>query len=170
MCDLDYSGHDNNVSEDQIVCAFALLRLCFDESKELDRLFYYTMSSVVYKRFVLPESNLVYQINKGISSGHGFTSLLTTVCAYGTLATSINRVINNFPLHKRRSLLYSSYIINAGDDVNMRLSSELVTPVYEDVINNSGHTIDDIHNNGYYDSNCTTSRITLFKKQFLDFS
>jgi hypothetical protein len=52
----------------------------------------------------------------------------------------------------------------------MRLSSELVTPVYNDVINNSGHTIDDIHNNGYYDSNCPTSRITLFKKQFLDFS
>jgi hypothetical protein len=101
VCDLDYSGHDNNVSEDQIVCAFSLLRLCFDEGEELDRLFYYTMSSVVYKRFVLPESNLVYQINKGISSGHGFTSLLTTVCAYGTLATAINRVINNYPLTKR---------------------------------------------------------------------
>lgn len=64
----------------------------------------------------------------------------------------------------------STRIINAGDDVNMKLSAELVTPVYEDVIKNSGHKIDDLHTNGYYDSNCVTSRVTLFKKQFLDFS
>lgn len=101
ICDLDYSGHDNNTSEEQIVCAFALLRLCFVESEEIDRLFYYSMSSMIHKRLVLPESNLVYHLNKGVATGHAFTSLVTTICAYGTLATAINRTIKSFPYNKR---------------------------------------------------------------------
>jgi len=172
IADLDFSGHDNNVSECQIVAGFALIRLCFEESEEIDRLFYYSMSSMIYKRLVLPDSNMVYQINKGISSGHGFTSLMTTICSYGTLATSIFRCVDKsyYSLAERNALLNTSRILNAGDDVNMRINSALVLPIYEDVIQNSGHKIDDIRNNGYYQSNNVLSRVTLFKKQFQDFS
>lgn len=125
---------------------------------------------MIYKRLVLPDSNMVYQINKGISSGHGFTSLMTTICAYGTLATSIFRCVDKYSLAERTALLNTSRILNAGDDVNMRINSKLVVPVYQDVILNSGHKIDDIRNNGYYQSNNVLSRVTLFKKQFQDFS
>lgn len=170
VCDLDYSGHDNNTSEEQIVVAFAFLRLCFPESKEIDRLFYYCMSSMIYKRVLLPESNMVYKLCKGVSTGHGFTSLITTLCAYGTLAASIKRVIAKYDESTQHELLLSTRIGNAGDDCNIRLSSELVEDLYFDVINNSGHTIDDIRINGYIESNNPTSRVTFLKKQFREFS
>lgn len=175
LCDLDYSGHDNNTSQEQILVAFAMLRLCYDECEEIDKLFYYSMSSMIYKRIVLPESNLVYQINKGISTGHGFTSLITTMCAYGTLATALNNYLYKDGQHhynekEIKDYLNTSLIKNAGDDVNMRLNSELISGVYDYVLENSGHTIDDMRDNGYHQSNNHDSTVTLFKKQFQDFS
>jgi hypothetical protein len=171
VCDLDYSGHDNNTSENQIVVAFAFLRLCFKDSKEIDRLFYYCMSSMIYKRIVLPESNLIYQINKGISTGHGFTSLITTMCAYGTLATAVNEITNTPEFKDAKDVLMdSSRIANAGDDVNIKLDVDIINPVYEKVINESGHTIDNMNQNGYHNSNNVCSRVTFLKKQFQQFS
>lgn len=172
VCDLDYSGHDNNTNEEQIVVAFAFLRLCFPVSVELDRLFYYCMSSMIFKRVVLPGSNMVYKLCRGISTGHSFTSLVTTLCAYITLATAIDRVTykmtNNY--YDQEALILTSYIGNAGDDCNIRMSCDLMQPVYDDVINHSGHTIDDMCVNGYIISNNVRSRVTFLKKQFMQFS
>lgn len=172
VCDLDYSGHDNNVNENQIVVAFAFLRLCFPKSKEIDRLFYYCMSSLINKRVVLPGSNMVYRLCRGVSSGHAFTSLITTFCAYINLATALERVTYKMSTnyYEQEKLLLTTYIGNAGDDCNMRLSSELVVPMYEDLLHNSGHNVDDIRNNGYINSNNVKSRVTFLKKQFHDFS
>jgi hypothetical protein len=169
LCELDYSGHDNNTSENQIVCAFALLRLCFDEGREIDRLFYYSMSSMIHKRVVIPGCNMIFQIDKGVSTGHAFTSLITTMCAYGTLATAILRVLNNSENqfdYEKDYYLQSSKINNAGDDVNMRINVCLTELVYKDVIHNSGHTIDDLRNCGYHDSFNSDSRVTFLKKKF----
>lgn len=188
ICDLDYSGHDNNTSEDQIVVAFSFLRLCFRPGDDIDNLFLYCMSSMIFKRFVLPESNMVFRINKGISTGHGFTSLVTTLCAYGTLATSLLRVTKDLCIRETndqdgkdfkdvegskdltKAVLNDTYITNAGDDCTIRLPAILVSPLYDDIINNSGHTIDDIKNSSYIVSNDQNNRITFVKKQFTDFS
>jgi hypothetical protein len=170
VCDLDYSGHDNNTSEAQIVVAFAFLRLCYKESREIDRLFFYSMSSMIYKRLVLPETNMVYRICKGVSTGHGFTSLITTLCAYATLATGLYRITNHYESDIKHELLSTTRIGNAGDDCNIRQSCELMVPLYEDIIRYSGHTIDNIRDNGYINSNNPTSRVTFLKKQFYDFS
>jgi hypothetical protein len=170
VCDLDYSGHDNNTSENQIVVAFAFLRLCFREGSDIDKLFYYAMSGMIHKRMILPDSNLVYLISKGVSTGHGFTSLITTVCAYGTLATAINKVCKEKYMDKYNYYLKSTFIGNAGDDCNIRQHVDLMDDVYQEVSFNSGHTIDDMNNNGYIDSNNILSRVTFLKKQFFEFS
>jgi hypothetical protein len=170
VCDLDYSGHDNNTNENQIVVAFALLRLCFKPCPKIDRLFYYCMSSMIYKRVIIPESNLVYKLCKGVSTGHGFTSLITTLCAYGTLATSLNRITDKYSTDDKENYLKTTRIGNAGDDCNLKINVNLIEDLYYDVINESGHKIDDIRDNGYIDSNNPRSRVTFLKKQFHDFS
>lgn len=170
VCDLDYSGHDNNTSEEQVVAAFALFRLCFKECKKIDKIFYYIMSSMIHKRIVLPETNMVYHINKGISTGHGFVALCTTFCAYGTLATAINIVLKKKSKFLRNKYLGSSAICNAGDDVNIKLNVDINEEVYHEVINNSGHKVDDMRNNGYHISNNYSSRVTFLKKKFIEYS
>lgn len=170
VCDLDYSGHDNNTSEEQVVAAFALFRLCFKESKEIDRLFYYIMSSMIHKRIVLPETNMVYHFNKGISTGHGMVALCTTFCAYGTLATAINLVTKRLRKHLRYRYLHSTYIENAGDDVNIKLNVDINSEVYNTVLKRSGHKVDDMNNNGYHYSNNYHSRVTFLKKKFIEYS
>ena len=68
-----------------IVSAFAWLRLCYDkDDDDIDKLFHYFLSCIVFKRIVLPESNLIYQIYKGITPGHGMTNIINTVCINGT--------------------------------------------------------------------------------------
>lgn len=182
ICDLDFSGHDNNTSSDQIAIAFAFLRLCFKPSVNIDRLFFYCMSSMIHKNLVLPESNMVYHIDKGISTGHGFTSLVTTMCAYGTLATSLRRVVldkimKEYPNDSQHSWisqlskeLEMTYIANAGDDCTIKIRARDVQDLYDDVILNSGHKIDDITNCSYIISNDSLNRVTFIKKQFMDFS
>lgn len=171
VCDLDYSGHDNNCSEDLLVVSFAFLRLCFPKSIKIDRLFYYCMSSLIFKRVVLPGSNLVYKLCRGVSTGHAFTSLITTMCAYVTLATSVDKAcsITGDTSESRQALLDSTRIGNAGDDCNIRLNSSLVTKVYDIISEESGHKIDDMRENGYIDSTNVDSRVTFLKKQFYDF-
>jgi hypothetical protein len=89
----DFSGHDNHVDEHQIVTAFAILRLCFPiQWKFMDKLFLYFLSGMLVKYIVIPGSNLIYRITKGISTGNPFTSLVNTTVAYMTFATAIHKV------------------------------------------------------------------------------
>jgi hypothetical protein len=130
------------------------------------------MSSLIFKRVVLPGSNLVYKLCRGVSTGHAFTSLITTMCAYITLATSVDKAcsITGDTSESRQALLDSTRIGNAGDDCNIRLNSSLVTKVYDIISEESGHKIDDMRENGYIDSTNVDSRVTFLKKQFYDFS
>jgi len=105
----DFEQHDNNVSEEQNIVTFAALRLCYPEGEEMDNLFYYLLSGIVLKRIVLPESNLIYEITKGIASGHAFTSISTTVNAFLTLSTAMNKVLPSCELKRTR-------LQGAGDD------------------------------------------------------
>lgn len=173
----DFSGHDNNVTETKIVAACAMLRLSFPECEKIDRLFYYVMSSAIFKRIVLPESNLIYEIRKGLPSGHGLTSILTTVIAYGTFATAINNVSNriaseteNTYSHKKiwaSNLVKDSFIYNAGDDVAYRVDSRFVKDIWEEINFRSGMKIDDLElTNGFFNSNSRTLRNTFLKKKY----
>ena len=80
------------------------------------------MSCIVFKRIVLPESNLIYQIYKGITPGHGMTNIINTVCIYGTFVTTFNKCLKG-----KRELSRTKLII-AGDDVigNVHISKVTV--------------------------------------------
>jgi hypothetical protein len=156
----DFSGHDNNVSEEQIIAAFAFLRLCFKESKKIDRIFYYIMSGMIFKRIVLPESRFIYQISKGLATGHGMTNIITTLCSYGTFSTAILKS-TNYAERER------TFLTMAGDDVIGRLPVSIVTKVNNQLKYFSGMKVDDLEDNsGYVDSNEALHRNTFLKKKY----
>jgi hypothetical protein len=134
----DFNGHDNGVDENKIVVAFALIRICFPLGPGLDRLFYYVMSGMIFKRLVLPESGLIYEVTKGVLTGHSFTSIITTVCAFITLSTSVNESIR--PEDKKNVRLQG-----AGDDWIMRIPKYGLHILRDYVNKYSGNTCDDMY-------------------------
>jgi hypothetical protein len=134
----DFNGHDNGVDENKIVVAFALIRVCFPKGSEFDRLFYYVMSGMIFKRLVLPESGLIYEVTKGVLTGHSFTSIITTVCAFITLSTSVNESIR--PEDKSKVRLQG-----AGDDWIMRIPKYGLHVLRDFVNKYSGNTCDSMY-------------------------
>lgn len=132
----DFSGHDNRVNENEIVVAMAWLRNCFDECPKIDRLFMYLLSSLVFKRVVLPESKLIYEFERGLPTGHSFTSILTTMTAYMKQATAIEKVCTHDELQK-------TYLQGAGDDWINKLPIAKLKAISDEINLNSGAICDD---------------------------
>jgi hypothetical protein len=103
----------------------------------MDRVFMYLLSGMVFKRLVLPESGLIYEITQGVLTGHSFTSIVTTLSAYFTLSTSVM-------LSTKKADLYKTGLQGAGDDwIGKFINSSL--PKLDYIINNvSGHTADSL--------------------------
>jgi len=130
----DFIGHDNNAVEAKIVTAFAFLRCCFPVSKGIDNLFFYCLSGMVFKRLVLPESGLVYEVTKGVLTGHAFTSIITTVCAYITISTSINETHTSDEISRTK-------LQGAGDDWLLKVVYDKLHLLYESICS-SGNKCD----------------------------
>jgi hypothetical protein len=162
-CNADFSGHDNEVKEEQVILAFAVLRLCFPKQwKFMDKLFYYCASSMINKNLVLPESNLVYKITKGIATGHPFTSLVNTICAYTTFATAIYKVCNQEEINLSRLWV-------AGDDVLCKLPLNKLNDIAYELSNNSGMKISNLSDSsGPLISNNHLYNISFLKKKFMN--
>lgn len=156
----DFSSHDCMVHEPAIVSAFAMLRLCFDDDIRIDRLFYYVMSGMIFKRIVLPESRLIYQISKGVATGHGLTNIVTTMCSYGTFSTGMNKTMN-------RREIKESYLVMAGDDVLGKMAYKKINALALELRENSGMVIDDItQSSGHLNSENGVSINTFLKKKY----
>jgi len=111
----------------------------------------------------LPDSGLIYEISKGIATGHGFTSILTTLCSYGTLATAINLTA---PKEVNRTVLRM-----AGDDVTGKMPAYMLSGVNYIISKESGHTMDDIEvGSGFFDTLNRNMRCTFLKKKYHPFS
>lgn len=159
----DFTGHDNNVQENAIIAAMAMLRLCYREGEDIDRAFIYLTSSIIYKRVVLPESGLIYEITKGVATGHGFTSIITTMCSYGTLSTAINLAA---PHEVKRTLLRM-----AGDDVTGKIPLYIISAVDSIIAKRSGHIMDSLDVScGIFESMNRHMRCTFLKKKYQPFS
>lgn len=157
---IDFSQHDNRVSKEQIVFAMGLLRCCYPEGEAMDRIFIYILSSLVHKRVVLPESNLIYQISKGIPSGHTFTSILTTCTAYLTISTAISKVVP-------KELISKTHLQGAGDDWVGKLPGYLFSEVTKEICDNSGSQCDDLNDSkGLLVDNHDGDKPTFLKKSY----
>lgn len=93
------------------------------------------MSGMIFKRIVLPESNLIYEVTKGVASGHSFTSVITTLCAYGTISTAISKII------PKEEIKYT-FLQGAGDDWNGVMPDKYLEKVSKEINDNSGSTCD----------------------------
>lgn len=159
-CNTDFNGHDNWVSEDKIVLAFAVLRSCFPRDRGIDNLFFYCLSSMVFKRMVLPESGLIYEVTKGVLTGHAFTSVITTLCAYITLATSIKNSCNKKLINKTR-------LQGAGDDWIMKLPKDRLNFIHSNILK-SGNSCDEMTTtSGNLKDTYPNEFPTFLKKQYL---
>jgi len=159
-CNTDFSGHDNHVTEEQIVTAFAFIRQCFKVSGRIDRIFYYVMSSMVSKRIVLPESNLIYQIIKGVPSGHALTSQVTTLAAYNIMALAIFKKVKKEDLPLTR-------ITNAGDDTLLRVPVYSVKNLDDYIQKDTPMFINSLTEHcGTLHSENPSTRCTFLKKKF----
>lgn len=156
----DFSGHDNHVDEYQIVCAFAVLRLCFPERwKFMDKMFYYFISTMLCKHIVIPGSQFIYRIYKGIATGNPFTSLINTTVAYMTFATAINKVSNYSELLETRLFV-------AGDDVIGVIPISILEKLSDEITLRSGMKIDPLtdHCGPLYSNDISIQRSFLKKK------
>jgi hypothetical protein len=157
---VDFSGHDNHVTEEQMVVSFSIIYSCFPANIKLKRLLFYLLSGMVFKRIVLPESKLIYEISKGICTGHAFTSIVNTLCSYGTIATGIHKVMPSKEIPKTR-------LYHAGDDVIGIMPYDYADRLTHELKDNSGMVMDSISENlGYLDSMDPNIRNTFLKKKF----
>lgn len=137
-CNSDFSNHDAHVGHTQLIVAFGILRLIFPPQwRFMDKLFYYCASGLIYKFIVLPESKLIYRISKGIATGHAFTSLINTVCAYGVFATAINETCTKEEINQ-------TYLFVAGDDIICKLPLNKVHWINNNIQTQSGMKIDNL--------------------------
>lgn len=159
----DFSGHDNSVTERQMVVGMSLLRCCFPICDKIDRIFYYILSSLVFKRIVLPESNLVYELSKGLPTGHSFTSILTTITAYMKISTAINKVIP-------KSEIKETHLQGAGDDWCGVMPIKYLSAVSTHINTFSGAKCDDFSiNANSILSNKTYPLPTFLKKKYTSY-
>lgn len=75
----DWSAFDSSITPDLILAAIGIIRSCFPDDREVDRVFYFLASSLIHKYVVLPKGG-VWNIKKGLPSGHPLTSLIETIC------------------------------------------------------------------------------------------
>jgi hypothetical protein len=155
----DFSAHDNYVDEGQIVVAMSYLRLCFPKQWNfMNKIFYYCLSSLVFKHIVLPGSKMVFRLSKGLPSGHAFTSLINTMCAYGVFATAFHKAYLNDPRLK------DTRIYAMGDDVIGRIHIDKVREV-DYYLTQSGMKLDPIQLTcGPMNSNINEYNRTFLKK------
>jgi hypothetical protein len=158
----DFSGHDNHVNEKEMVFGMALLRCCFPEGDSIDRLFYYIMSSLICKRIVSPESHIIYEIWKGLPSGHTFTSILTTITAYLKIGVAINEV-NSYDV----SRIKETYLQGAGDDWVGRFHKDNISEISKHINEYSGASCDDFAlDSGDITIDAESGRPTFLKKAY----
>jgi hypothetical protein len=94
---------------------------------------------MVFKRLVLPESGIIYEITKGVLTGHSFTSIVTTLCAYMTIATSLLKTVP-------KRLLRKTFLQGAGDDWIMKLPANYLAQIEYFITNRSGNPCKSFYN------------------------
>jgi hypothetical protein len=107
--ELDWERFDSTVLENVMVAAFCLLRTVFPESRKVDKIFLFVMSSFIYKNVALKQ-RFIYRITKGVPSGSPMTSLIVTLC---------NWICLNYVLRKQKL-----FGIESGDDYKLAVAGD----------------------------------------------
>lgn len=75
VLEFDLKRFDQKVHKEIIISSFCILRQCFPEGDEVDRLFLNQLASFLYKNVAIP-GGFVFRISKSIPTGSPFTSII----------------------------------------------------------------------------------------------
>lgn len=110
----DWSHFDANVSSEEMLAALSLISKCYGEDDLVVRYFSLMYWTLKNKNLVVPPG-FVYRFEKGLPSGHPFTSLV------GTLVNYIRWVVILQKVYGRGRVSSNSSACFAGDDTNIWL-------------------------------------------------
>lgn len=112
----DWSHFDANVTEDEIVAAMQIIRSCFKgDEKLIDRYFSLMIDTLATTRLICPPG-LVFQFNRGLPSGHPFTSLCGTIINYMRFIYIFRKLVG------KGRVASSFYALFSGDDTKFWIS------------------------------------------------
>jgi hypothetical protein len=94
----DFSAFDTRVSEAHMITAFRLLRMCWPNSRIVDRFFVFFMSSFIHKAVLTP-GGYVYRLSHGVPSGSCWTSIIDSLVNWVVWMD----VVRNYPPFRRRT-------------------------------------------------------------------
>lgn len=92
--EVDWKAFDTTVTEDLLLLAMAIIRGCFPDGEEYDRLFIYQASSLIFKNVVIP-GGYVFRLSKSIPSGSPWTTALGCIVNWLTWAAVFSEVEND---------------------------------------------------------------------------
>jgi len=83
--EVDWKAFDTTVTEDLLLLSLAIIRACFPDDEEYDRLFIYQASSIIFKNVVIP-GGFVFRLSKSIPSGSPWTTAIGCIVNWLTWA------------------------------------------------------------------------------------
>jgi hypothetical protein len=115
---------------------------------------------MIEKRVVLPQSRLIYEIRKGLATGHPFTSIINTLCSFGTFSLAMKRACTQEELDR-------SHLYMAGDDVIGKVSVHKLAEITRIINEETNNTVTDLTTSfGYLTQNKDGKNITFLKKKY----
>lgn len=113
----DWKNYDQTLYEELIVVANAIICNVLPDDEYNKRYIGYMNSSIVIKNIVI-ENGVVYRIDKGMPSGHPWTSLTNTICNWIIWQWILDKaVLNDLDRKECKIIVY-------GDDTQVYLSDK----------------------------------------------
>jgi len=78
VIECDLKRFDQHTGTEVLKAAWAILRSCYPDNSEMDRLFDYYASGFIYKNIVIP-GGLLYRVKKSIATGSPFTTVIGSI-------------------------------------------------------------------------------------------
>jgi hypothetical protein len=158
--DCDWSQFDNHVYEELIVSAFGVIRACFPIGVEYDNYFLYQAGSMIFKHIVMPGSKLIYRIDKGLPTGHPYTSMVGSIINWLLWSTGMSKTIPEEYLHLTR-------IKSLGDDTIVQIPHKYLSDFESFMRFKTGMSCDQFrHRCGPLSSNLRGASKTFLRKEY----
>jgi len=123
----DWTLFDAHVDEEMILAAMSLIRKCYPDDRFHDRFFSFLTDTVVNKNLVVPPG-FVYQISRGMPSGHPLVTLINTLVNYIVWIVVLQKI---YGIGK---VAANAYAVFSGDDSKFYLNFNMNLLYVDEII------------------------------------